>query len=189
MKTLYKYFIGITAVVFGGGAWLFGKSLSASNGVECATNAYLVSHFYYSENRNERIEIDEIPTDLSPKFKEFLTKARTLPIDASDRQVKSVFPSSPEISDTFSLRSFKVSDDETLYSISKYAGCISNIDLVAKKGEGLVSVFQGNQIPTSATAGSGQPVNSCQYSERTGQVFQYFRNGKYSDEVIPPKNN
>lgn len=183
MKSQYKYLIAIFVVLLISGAWWVVQLSPLSDGAKCATNAYLVSHFHYSKNRNEKIEIDEIPAELSPKLKTFLTKARNLPIDAGDWQVKSAFPSSPEVSDMFSLRSFKVSDDDTLYSISKYDGCIASIDLVTKKGEELVSVIQSNQIPSSAKAGSGQPVNSCQFSERTGQLFQYYRNGKYSDKA------
>lgn len=165
------------------GAWWIVKLFPLSDGAKCATNAYLVSHFHYSENRNEKIELDEIPAELSPKLKAFLTKARNLPIDASDWQVQSTFPSSPKVSDMFSLRSFKVSDDDALYSISKYAGCIFDIDLVTKTGDVLISVFQSNQIPSAANAGSGQPVDSCQLRERTGQLFQYYRNDKYSDKA------
>lgn len=170
-------------MVLGGGAWWIVKSFPSSAGAVCATNVYLVNHFHYSENRNEQIDIDEIPAAISPKFKTFLTKARNLPIDASDWQVKSVFPSSPEVSDMFSLRSFKVSDEDALYSISKSAGCVFDINVVIKMGNDLVSVYQSNQIPSAASAGSGQPANSCQVSERTGQRFQYYRNGKYSDEA------
>lgn len=163
--------------------WGIVKLFPLSGGAKCASNAYLTGHFYYSKNRSEKIDIDEIPEELAPKLKTFLTKARNLPIDASDFQVKLAFPSSPKVSDNFSLRSFKFSDDDALYSISKYEGCIFNIDLVIKTGEEFISVFQGNQIPSAANAGSGQPVNSCRYSERTGQLFQYYRNGKYSDEA------
>ncbi len=129
-----------------------------------------------------KANIKEIPSHLPQKFRTFFEQARKLPINATDAQIKSVFPSRPEVSDTFGIKSFKLSSKDALYNINKYEGCISHIDLYLQD-KVVTSLTQSNHLPSSGTASKNQPENSCKYSERTGQQFSYFNNGKYSGDA------
>ncbi|WP_027671646.1 hypothetical protein [Rheinheimera baltica] len=129
-----------------------------------------------------KVEIDTVPDALPKHLQSFLKEAMSLPIDATDAQVKAVFPSSPKVSNIVESRFFKLNTKDALFSISKHAGCIFEIDLVANDDE-MISVWHRSHAPSSGTSSQNQPENSCQYSERTGQKIIYYKNGIISPEA------
>tara|TARA_B100001059_G_scaffold43554_1_gene35713 strand:- start:212517 stop:213344 length:828 start_codon:yes stop_codon:yes gene_type:complete len=184
MGLLMKIFVVVVffaALFF---AWFSSKDDHADGGPNCSSNAYIVSHFRYSEGRemSNQANIEEIPSHLPQKFRTFFEQARKLPINATDAQIKSVFPSRPEVSYTFGIKSFKLSNKDALYNINKYEGCISHIELFLQD-KVITSLTQSNHLPSSATASKNQPENSCKYFERTGQRFTYFNDGIYSGDA------